>query len=110
MRENRGKFELGMSLTYVLCFVLRVQFNIYNYTYISGSERRLFTTGNSGNVIDFSLLMMQSFFQKSHGLFQFVILYTKITISNNHKDYIQRVMWSGCLLLIPFFPQAHNTF
>lgn len=99
-----------MSVTYVLCFVLRVQFNIYNYTYISGSEKRLFTTGNSGNVIDFSLLMMQSFYKKSHGLFQFVILYTKITISNNDKDYIQRVMWSGCLLLIPFFPQAHNTF
>lgn len=79
--------ELGMSVTYVLCFVLRVQFNIYNYTYISGSERRLFTTGNSGNVIDFSLLMMQSFFKKVTDYFNLsyytlrsqLVIMTKIT-------------------------------
>lgn len=79
--------ELGMSVTYVLCFVLRVEFNIYNYTYISGSERRLFTTGNSGNVIDFSLLMMQSFFKKVTDYFNLsyytlrsqLVIMTKIT-------------------------------
>lgn len=79
--------ELGMSVTYVLCFVLRVEFNIYNYTYISGSERRLFTTGNSGNVIDFSLLMMQSFYKKVTDYFNLsyytlrsqLVIMTKIT-------------------------------
>lgn len=79
--------ELGMSVTYVLCFVLRVEFNIYNYTYISGSERRLFTTGNSGNVIDFSLLMMQSFYKKVTDYFNLsyytlrsqLVIITKIT-------------------------------
>lgn len=79
--------ELGMPVTYVLCFVLRVEFNIYNYTYISGSERRLFTTGNSGNVIDFSLLMMQSFYKKVTDYFNLsyytlrsqLVIMTKIT-------------------------------
>lgn len=72
------------------------------YVCVEGEGLRyaFITAGNSGNVIDFSLLMMYSFYKKSHGLYQFVTLYT--TISHNQTDNIQRVMLR-VLLIIPFF-------
>lgn len=93
LRYQLNKGEQGWiwaRYVFNLCIMLRFASSIwyiYNYTYISGSERRLFTTGNSGNVIDFSLLMMQSFFKKVTDYFNLsyytlrsqLVIMTKIT-------------------------------